>query len=193
MAPSASGSTDARPVLYLVACAAPPVLGIVAGVAAARASGWDTCLILTPSAARWLARDLAELRALTGHPVRTEYKLPGEPDVLPPPAAILAAPITSNSVNKWAAGISDTLALGLITEAIGKRLPITAMPSLNDEQAAHPAFVRSVDLLRTAGVTVLLDAERCAFRDTGSGYPWYIGLSALPAPGAPRDSHNSAS
>jgi hypothetical protein len=92
--------------------------------------------VLTPTAAQWLEAKLSELTEATGHPVRSQYKLPGEPDVLPPPDAILAAPVTFNSVNKWAAGISDTLALGLVTEAIGKRLPITAMPSLNLEGAA---------------------------------------------------------
>jgi SAM-dependent methyltransferase len=40
---------------------------------------WDTCLILTPPAAGWLADDLAALAALTGHPVRSAYKLPASP------------------------------------------------------------------------------------------------------------------
>jgi hypothetical protein len=35
---------------------------------------------------------------MTGHPVRTSYKLPDEPDVLPPPDAILVAPATFNTV-----------------------------------------------------------------------------------------------
>ncbi|MCK9895636.1 hypothetical protein MXD60_13705 [Frankia sp. AgB32] len=59
-------------------------------------------------------------------------------------------------MNKWAGGISDTLALDLITEAMGKRLPIAALPYLNKAQAAHPAFPRSVDVLADAGVDVLL-------------------------------------
>jgi hypothetical protein len=60
--------------------------------------------------------DSAELARLTGHPVRSEYKHPDEPDVLPPPDAIVVAPATTNTTIKWAAGISDTLALGLLVE-----------------------------------------------------------------------------
>ncbi|NYI03760.1 hypothetical protein FHU37_000703 [Allostreptomyces psammosilenae] len=40
-------------VLYLIACAAgQPAREIDDGVRAAQARGWDTCLILSPSAAR---------------------------------------------------------------------------------------------------------------------------------------------
>jgi flavoprotein len=57
--------------------------------------------------------------------------------VLPPPDAIVVAPATFNTINKWAAGISDTLVLGLLTEAIGKRLPVVALPFVN---AARPSI-----------------------------------------------------
>ncbi|MBV9013118.1 MAG: hypothetical protein JO272_13915 [Pseudonocardiales bacterium] len=67
--------------------------------------------------------------------------------------------VSSRAVNKWAAGISDTLALGLLTEAIGLGLPLAALPFLNSAQAAHPAFGRSVKELREAGVAVLLGPE----------------------------------
>jgi hypothetical protein len=171
------------PVLYVVACAAPPVLHIRDLIGDAQARGWDVCLILTPTAAIWLADDLADLATQTGHPVRTSYKRPGEPDVLPPADAIVAAPVTSNTFNKWAAGISDTLALGLITEAIGKRLPIVALPSLNRQQADHPAFSANVARLREAGVTVLLDDEGYALEASGheprSAQPWTQALNVV--------------
>jgi hypothetical protein len=35
---------------------------------------------------------------------------------LPPADAIAVAPATYNTINKWAAGISDTLALGILCE-----------------------------------------------------------------------------
>lgn len=169
--------------LYLVGFAAPPLLHINGLVAAAQRRGWDPCLILTPTAARWLDKDLGELVAATGHPVRTSYKLPGEPDVLPSADAILAAPVTFNSVNKWAAGISDTLALGIVTEAIGKGLRITAVPSLNRDQEVHAAYAASVSFLRRAGVTVLLDSEGHAVRRTDEAdhatYPWDLALETL--------------
>ncbi|NDZ97171.1 flavoprotein, partial [Streptomyces sp. SID11726] len=86
-------------------------------IRAAQKAGWDVCTILTPSAYRWASEDaegeVEALEALTGHPVRHQYKLPSQDDVLPAPDALLVAPLTANTVNKWAAGISDTLALGL--------------------------------------------------------------------------------
>lgn len=150
-----SNSTPHRPVLYVIGCASPSVLEIHPLLTGAMDRGWDTCLILTPTAARWLASDLATLSEITGHPVRSTYKMPGEPDLLPEPDAMVVAPATSNTINKWAAGISDTLALGLITEAIGKQLLLVALPVLTKEQAVHPAFPRSISTLQEAGVTLL--------------------------------------
>jgi hypothetical protein len=174
-------------------CAAPPALHVRTLISRAQQRGWDTCLILTPTAARWLETDLPELEKTTGHPPRSAYKLPGEADVLPPPDAILVAPATSNTINKWAAGISDTLALGLITEAIGKQLPIATLPYLNKAQAAHPAFPRSVDVLNDAGVQMLLGDT--GYEPHGPGqsrpdkFPWDLGLNALAVtpPGRPAD------
>lgn len=170
-------------VLYVVACAAPPVIHVRVVIAAAQTRGWDTCLIVTPPAERWLADQLPALVEQTGHPVRSAYKLLGEPDVLPPADAMLVAPATSNTINKWAAGISDTLALGLITEAIGKRIPLVAMPCLNRDQVAHPAFAPNVARLRDAGVTVLLDEQGQALRGPGkdhhANFPWHLGLDEL--------------
>lgn len=172
-----------RRVLYTVACAAPPTLHIRTLIDQAHAAGWDTCLILTPTAARWLATDLPDLQQRTRHPVRSDYKLPGQPDVLPPPDAILVAPASSNTINKWAAGISDTLALGLITEAIGKRIPTVALPYLIAAQAAHPAFPRSISTLLDAGIRMLLGEN--GYQPHGPGqsrpetFPWRAALSAL--------------
>jgi flavoprotein len=63
--------------------------------------------------------DAPKLEAATGYPMRSDYMQPSDPDVLPAPNAIVVAPAIFNTINKWAAGISDTLALGLLTEAIG--------------------------------------------------------------------------
>jgi hypothetical protein len=126
----------------------------------AKRHGWDVCLLLTLSAHRWLTEDaegqIEALEELTGHPVRWQYKLPSLPEVLFPPDPILVAPLTNNTLAKWASAISDTLALGLITEGTGLGLKIVALPHFNDAQAAHPAIARHVDFLREAGVTVLL-------------------------------------
>lgn len=155
----------------------------------AQADRWDVCVILTPAATTFVDADgLAALEALTGHPVRTRYKIPGTADVLPGADAMIVAPATCNTINKWAEGISDTLALGLVTEAIGKRLPLVALPFTNRAQAAHPAFGRHVEELRRWGVTVLYDGPD-SLHEPGTGsdhlstYPWHRALQALPAPG----------
>ncbi|MFF8911676.1 flavoprotein, partial [Streptomyces olivaceoviridis] len=79
--------------LYLISSAAPPARHIDTGIRAAQARGWTVCLILTPSAHRWATEDgdgeLEALQALTGHPIRHQYKLPSQADVLPDPDALL--------------------------------------------------------------------------------------------------------
>jgi hypothetical protein len=176
--------------LYLIACAAPPVRRIATPIRSAQVTGWDVCLILTPSAYRWATEDPAsgveidELTRLTGHPVRHSYKLPSHSDVLPDPDAFLIAPLSANTLNKWAGGISDTLALGLLTEGIGLGLPIVALPHFNEAQAKHPAVPRSVAILRESGVTVLLGDGGFTPHPPRHGnldaYPWDAALAALP-------------
>ncbi len=179
----AGGAGAKRGVLYVIACAAPPARDVGELARLAQAEGWDVCVLLTPSARRFT--DAVALERITGHPVRSEYKNPGEPDVLPPPDAILVAPASVNTVNKWAAGICDTLALGILVEAIGKRLPIVAVPSSNSAHAAHPAFTENVARLRSWGVTVLLADDLSALPgpDTDVGatlpFPWRAIAEAL--------------
>lgn len=170
-------------VLYLIACAASPTQHVRTGVEKARAAGWEVCLVVTPSALRWIERDVPELERLTGHVVRSAHKLPGEPDVLPPADAMVVAPATFNTINKWAAGISDALALSLLNEAVGLRLPLVALPHLSPAQAAHPAYGRSVTLLREYGVQVLTDESGAPLTPPGTDpatFPWDLALSALP-------------
>lgn len=172
---------DGRPVLYVIGCAAPPVLEVGTIVDAAQELGWDTCLILSPTAAGWLEADIPTLTRRTGHPVRSSYSMPGESRLLPRADAMLVAPITGNTMNKWAAGISDNLALGLLNEAICRRLPLVALPCLGRDRA-HPAFPRTVSTLRGAGVTLLLPDE--VTPPAGSkrpAFPWHLALTELPA------------
>jgi phosphopantothenoylcysteine synthetase/decarboxylase len=170
-----------RPVVYLIVCATPRAKNTGHLVGLLHGAGWDVCVVVTPQALDFI--DAPALETLTGHPVRSRYKKPDEPDVLPRPDAMVVCPATFNTVNKWAAGISDTLALGLITEAIGLRIPLIAAPSLNDAQASHPAFARSVAELRDAGVTVLYGPsvyEPTPPRTGGRAYDWQLILDALP-------------
>jgi phosphopantothenoylcysteine synthetase/decarboxylase len=170
-------------VLYVIACAAPPAREVGTLVSLAMGRGWDTCVLTTPSGRRFA--DIAALEQATGHPVRSDYKDPGEPDVLPEPDAIIVAPATVNTINKWALGICDTLALGILVEAIGKRLPVAALPFTNRAHAAHPAFGENVAKLRSWGVTVLLGPDVYPLHDPGTGsrylhlFPWAATIEAI--------------
>lgn len=166
----------ARPVLYVIACGARPAADLPAFVTWTVAQGWDTCVVVTPAALRFA--DVARLAELTGHPVRSDYKRPEDPDALPPADAFAVAPCTFNTANKWAAGISDTLALGLLNEALCSGAPITAVPNPNAVLARHPAFARSVEFLRDSGVNVLFDPEKYPLPTPNLGeasrdlFPW---------------------
>jgi hypothetical protein len=127
--------------------------------------------------------DRPALEQQTGFPVRSAYEQPGTADdPLPPPNAMLVCPATFNTINKWAYGLADTLALALLTEAIGLELPLVAAPALNSAQAAHPAFERSVAALREMGVTVLYGPGVYEPGPPGTGgrpYDWELPLRAL--------------
>jgi phosphopantothenoylcysteine synthetase/decarboxylase len=176
-------TTSAERVLYIVTCATPAARDVGTLVRLAQDAGWTVCVIATPLATRFI--DQAALEELTGFPVRSDYKQPSTPDVLPPATAITVGGASSNTINKWAAGISDTLALGLLTEGIGLGLPLVALPFLNTAQAAHPAFNRSVQVLRQAGVTILLGGEGYTPHPPHQGsiylprYPWDKALRAV--------------
>ena len=178
-------TTPPECVLYIVTCATPAARHVGTLVDLAQRAGWTVCVIATPSATRFI--DEAALGKQTGYPVRSEYKQPGAPDVLPAATAIIVGGASFNTINKWAAGISDTLALGLLTEGIGLGLPLVALPFLNAAQAAHPAFDRSVQELRQAGVKVLLGDNGYTPHTPHQGsknlphYPWDKALKAIEA------------
>jgi phosphopantothenoylcysteine synthetase/decarboxylase len=175
----------ASPVLYAIVCGSPPARDVGRLVDLAHARGWDVCVIGTPDGLRFI--DVPGLAARTGHPVRTRFKNPGDPDVLPSPTAIIVAPATINTINKWAAGIADTLALGLVVEAIGLRIPVVAIPYTNSAMAARPAFEANIERLRSWGITVLYGDDVMKLHPPGTGesrlddFPWHLAIDALPA------------
>jgi hypothetical protein len=140
-----------KPVLYIVACGARPADESMRALSSAHAAGFTACVVTTPMARRFI-EDLEQLQVASGFPVRSDYKQPGEPDELPLPDAFLVAPLTFNTLNAWAAGFSPTLALGLLNESLGMGVPITAVPWVNAQLAAHPAAQPSLERLRSAGV-----------------------------------------
>jgi phosphopantothenoylcysteine synthetase/decarboxylase len=129
--------------------------------------------------------DTVALERLTGYPVRSEYKEPGTPDVLPSPDAIIVAPATVNTISKWALAVCDTLALGILVEAIGKQVPVVALPFTNRAHAAHPAFQEHIGKLRSWGVEVLFGQEVYPLHEPGTGsrhlhlFPWERTLDCL--------------
>lgn len=155
------------PVLYAIACGSRPSAQLPEFVAFAQAQGWDVCVIATPQGTKFL--DAERLAGLTGHPVRSQYKHPDEPDVLPPADAFMVAPATFNTMNKLAHGISDTLALGLLNEGLGQGAPIVAAPWPNAALLRHPAFQRNMACLAEWGVRIILNPDQPA----GVGiFPW---------------------
>ena len=170
-------------VLYVIACATPAATRIGTLVGLALGQGWTVCVIATPQALKFL--DVPALERQTGFPVRSEYKQPGTPDVLPPADAMIVGGASFNTMNKWAHGHADNLALGLLTEAVGLGLPLVALPFLNAAQAAHPAFYRSVKELRDVGVKVLVDEQGYVPHVPHQGsrhlaeYPWELALESV--------------
>ena len=145
-------------VLYLVVSGAPAPEGIPALVAACQAAGWQVVVFSTPTGIRFI--DPAELERLTGEPVRCEYRMPGTGSPVPAADAVLACPLTFNSVNKFAHGHADNFAIGLLCEMAGYGVPVVVVPHCKPQLASHPAFGTSLETLRGMGVRVLFDPGR---------------------------------
>jgi phosphopantothenoylcysteine synthetase/decarboxylase len=183
-------------VLYLIISATPAASGAYDAIPELQADGWDVCAITTPSGARFV--DSARLAALTGHPVRSEYKHPDDPDVLPPGDAFVVAPASFNTVNKIVNGISDTLGVGIVCEAMGYGKPVIIAPWINPALARHGAYDRSIQHLQVDGVSLVL-AERtfpmsmlhdpdAPVADPGGAFPWNDVLSTVrQLPNAPKE------
>ncbi|GGX91035.1 flavoprotein [Streptomyces fructofermentans] len=139
-----------KPFLYVVVCAAGVAAGVGELIALARTRGWDVGVVATPLATGFL--DTAAIEEQTGRPLRSAWRAPGDPRPFPDPDAVTVAPATFNTVNKWAAGISDTLALGTLCEAYGQGVPISVLPCVSEALTAHPAYGESVERLRGMGV-----------------------------------------
>src|SRR5579875_2137450 len=149
-----------RHVLYIIACASSSAFLVPDLVMKAQAASWEVCVITTPQGTHFI--DIPALERLTVYPVRNEYKRPGEPDVLPRADAIIVFPATFNTINKWALGISDTLALGILCEYTGLHMPIIAVPCFRTGGGldGHPAFFKSLNALREWGVHVIYEPDK---------------------------------
>ncbi|MEU6886022.1 flavoprotein [Streptomyces viridosporus] len=145
-------ATVKKPFLYVVVCACGVAADVGRLITAALQRDWGVGVVATPQGLTFL--DVAAVQEQTGHPVRSAWRAPGEARPLPPADAIVVAPASFNTINKWAAGISDTLALGILCEAYGMGVPTVVLPYLNAAQAAHPAYARSLEVLREMNVMI---------------------------------------
>jgi phosphopantothenoylcysteine synthetase/decarboxylase len=175
-------TTDLK-VLYIIVCAAGPASEVGTLVKLAQDDGWTVQLIATPPALDFI--DLPALEQLTGRPVRSEYRKPGEPRS-PRADAIIVAPATYNTVNKFAQGIADTYALGPLAEAPGLGIPVVILPFVNRALADRGPFRRNIQQLRKEeGLRVLYGPGEFEPHAPGSGgdvvksYPWRLALQNL--------------
>lgn len=176
--------TDAHAtrVLYLIVCGAGPAADITRLIELAKEHDWDTQVIATPAALEFI--NAMAIETQTGRPVRTQYRKPSEPRS-PRADAIIVAPATYNTINKWAAGISDTYALGILAEAPGLKIPTVALPFVNSALAGRAVFRQSVEELRNEGIRVLFGPGEFEPHAPGAGgeqlanYPWKLALDEL--------------
>ncbi|MEU7861036.1 flavoprotein [Nonomuraea sp. NPDC049141] len=174
--------TRSGKVLYIIVCAAGAAVDVGRLVAYAQGEGWIVQIIATPSALDFI--DVPELEQQTGRPVRSQYRKPHEPR--PPRAdAIIVAPATYNTINKFAQGIADTYALGLLAEAPGLGIPVVVLPFVNSAFASRAPFRQSVASLRAEGIPVLLGPGQFEPHPSGAGgdkldtYPWALALKEI--------------
>ena len=166
-------------VLSVIVCAAGPATAIGSLITLAQERGWTVQVIATPPALEFF--DQAAVEQQTGLPVKSQYSKPGAP-ISPIPDAIVVAPATYNTINKWAQGISDTYALGVLAEITGLDTPIVVLPFVNSALASRAPFRRSVETLRGEGVHILLGPGGFEPHPprTGSSltstYPWHLAL-----------------
>lgn len=168
-----------RRVLSVIVCGAGPAAAIGTLVKLAQDRSWIVQVIATPAALEFF--DAAAIESQTGNPLRSQYSKPGAPrsEI---PDAIMVAPATYNTINKWAHGISDTYALGILAETTGLAVPIIVLPFVNAALASREPFRRSVQSLRAEGVRILLGPGGIEPHPPRTGgtlidsYPWHLGL-----------------
>ncbi|WP_046471879.1 flavoprotein [Allosalinactinospora lopnorensis] len=148
---------SSRP-LYLVVSGAPTPEEVPELVTLLRTRGWNVTVVSTPMGTRF--HDTEQLAAAAGEPVRVDFRMPGTGRRLQPPDCVLACPLTFASVNKFAQGIADTMAVALLCEMVGYGVPTVVVPKANPQLFAHPASQQSLETLRSIPpVTVLHEPD----------------------------------
>jgi hypothetical protein len=126
----------------LIVCGAPLAARVPDLIRGLMADEWQPVVVGTPGSVGWLDHDA--VTRLVGEPPRFEFRAPWTPKRGGPPAAVVVCPATFNTVNKAAAGIADTYALGVLCEAISTRTLTVIVPTVSTKLSGHPAWPRSL-------------------------------------------------
>jgi phosphopantothenoylcysteine decarboxylase / phosphopantothenate---cysteine ligase len=145
------------------------LLGVTGGIAAYKAcelarrlvlAGHEVFPIVTRGAERFVTRET--FAALTHHSVdESPYPHLTKADLL------VVAPLTANTLAKFAHGLADDV---LSEAALAHRGPILVAPAMNTGMWEHPATQANVETLRSRGVELVGPAEGgLAEGETGMG------------------------
>lgn len=142
-------------VLFVVVTAAGPTSRVATALLpAALDRGWDVYCLATQQAVVVYPEAIGAIEEKLGRPVRTDFHTTVGYS-LPDPDAVIVAPATYNTINKWAAGIADTYVLTRLAEQTGRGVPLAVGPYVNTNLAANPVYQRSLSTLHEAGVEVI--------------------------------------
>lgn len=144
--------------------------------------GWDVYCLATQQAVAVYPEAIRAVEEKLGRAVRTDFHTTVGYS-LPDPDAVVVAPATYNTVNKWAAGIADTYVLTRLAEQTGRGIPVAVAPYVNTNLAANPVYQRSLDTLREAGVEVIIGPLEPHAPGSGTtpldAFPWETLLGAV--------------
>lgn len=123
--------------------------------------GHQVQVACTPSVAEFIGH--ATLEGFSGRPVLGSAFTPGQvmdhihlarwADV------VVAAPATSNLINKFAAGLADDVVTSLWQASYGSAKPMFVVPAMNTHMWNYPATQASMETLRSWGIHLLPTAE----------------------------------
>jgi phosphopantothenoylcysteine decarboxylase/phosphopantothenate--cysteine ligase len=124
-------------------------------------AGHEVRVAITRSVERFVGH--ATLEGFSGHPVLADAFTPGQimdhVNLARWADLVVAAPATSNLINKLAAGIADDAVTSLWQAAWGRGYPLVIVPAMNTRMWQYPATQESLRRLASWGVQVLPTAD----------------------------------
>jgi len=141
------------PLCLLVLCGAPLTSRAPSTAKALQDAGLRVKVAATAAAAQWV--DEAVLQEVVGHRCFTSYPDEARAEdagVAGLPDAVVVVPMTFNTVNKLATGIADGYIPTQLCMALGRGVPVVAVPMFSQILARHPVLATNTGLLRSVGV-----------------------------------------